>query len=71
MAIPNINDYNTWDGNVFTHPEIDGNSQKTIDFLTTNYDVTFNSVTALEYVGIPSDQFSTITAGETYQQVML
>ena len=64
MAIPNISDYNTWDGNVFTHPEIDGNSQKTIDFLTTNYDVTFNSVTASEYVGIPSDQFSTITAGE-------
>ena len=64
MAIPNINDYNTWDGNVFTHPDIDGNSQKTIDFLTTNYDVTFNSVTASEYVGIPSDQFSTITAGE-------
>lgn len=64
MAIPNISDYNTWDGSVFTHPEIDGNSQKTIDFLTTNYDVTFNSVTASEYVGIPSDQFSTITAGE-------
>lgn len=64
MAVPNISDYNTWDGSVFTHPEIDGNSQKTIDFLTTNYDVTFNSVTASEYVGIPSDQFSTITAGE-------
>ena len=64
MATPNISDYNTWDGNVFTHPDIDGNSQKTIDFLTTNYDVTFNSVTASEYVGIPSGQFSTITAGE-------
>lgn len=64
MAIPNISDYNTWDGSVFNHPDIDANSQKTIDFLTTNYDVAFNSVTALEYVGIPSDQFSTITAGE-------
>ena len=64
MAIPNISDYNTWDGSVFNHPDIDANSQKTIDFLTTNYDVAFNSVTASEYVGIPSDQFSTITAGE-------
>lgn len=64
MSVPNISDYNTWDGSVFEHPDIDANSQKTIDFLTTNYDVTFNSVTASEYVGIPSDQFSTITAGE-------
>lgn len=64
MAAPSISDYNTWDGNVFNHPDFDSNSQKTIDFLTTNYDVTFSTVTASEYVGIPSDQFSTITAGE-------
>ena len=64
MAVPSISDYNTWDGNVFNHPDFDANSQKTIDFLTTNYDVTFSTVTASEYVGIPSDQFSTITAGE-------
>lgn len=65
MALPNISDLITWAGTKFTNTDWNDNWNKLIQFLTDGtYDLNVNQITASTYVGIPSDQFSTITAGE-------
>jgi hypothetical protein len=65
MGVPTAGDFNKWDGTKFTNTDWDQNVDKTVEILANgNYDLNVNKVTASEYVGIPSDQFSTLTAGE-------
>jgi hypothetical protein len=65
MALPNISDLITWAGTKFTNTDWNDNCNKLIQFLASGtYDLNVNQITASTYVGIPSDQFSTITAGE-------
>ncbi len=65
MGVPTAGDFNKWDGSKFTNTDWDDNVDKTVEILANgNYDLNVNQVTASTYVGIPSDQFSTITAGE-------
>jgi phage-related tail fiber protein len=65
MAVPNINDLITWSGTKFTNTDWNDNCNKLIQFIADGtYDLNVNQITASTYVGIPSDQFSTITAGE-------
>jgi hypothetical protein len=65
MGVPTAGDFNKWDGTKFTNTDWDQNVDKTVEILAAgNYDLNVNQVTASSYVGIPSDQFSTITAGE-------
>jgi hypothetical protein len=65
MGVPTAGDFNKWDGTKFTNTDWDDNVDKTVEILANgNYDLNVNQVTASNYVGIPSDQFSTITAGE-------
>ena len=65
MAVPSASDFNKWSGTKFTNTDWDQNVDKTVEILANgNYDVNVAQVTATSYVGIPSDQFSTITAGE-------
>jgi hypothetical protein len=65
MGVPTSGDFNKWDGTKFTNTDWDQNIDKTVEILANgNYDLNVNQVTASSYVGIPSDQFSTITAGE-------
>jgi microcystin-dependent protein len=65
MAVPSASDFNKWSGTKFTNTDWDQNVDKTVEILANgNYDLNVAQVTATSYVGIPSDQFSTITAGE-------
>jgi microcystin-dependent protein len=65
MAIPSASQFNKWSGTKFTNTDWDQNIDKTVEILANgNYDLNVAQVTATSYVGIPSDQFSTITAGE-------
>jgi hypothetical protein len=65
MAVPSGSDFNKWSGTKFTNTDWDQNVDKTVEILANgNYDLNVAQVTATSYVGIPSDQFSTITAGE-------
>lgn len=65
MGVPTAGDFNKWDGTKFTNTDWDQNVDKTVEILADGtYDLNVNQVTASSYVGIPSDQFSTITAGE-------
>jgi microcystin-dependent protein len=65
MGVPTAGDFNKWDGTKFTNTDWDQNIDKTVEILANgNYDLNVSQITASTYVGIPSDQFSTITAGE-------
>ena len=65
MAVPSASDFNKWSGTKFTNTDWDQNVDKTVEILANgNYDLNVAQLTATSYVGIPSDQFSTITAGE-------
>jgi len=65
MGVPTAGDFNKWDGTKFTNTDWDDNVDKTVEILADGtYDLNVNQITASTYVGIPSDQFSTITAGE-------
>ena len=65
MGVPTAGDFNKWDGTKFTNTDWDQNVDKTVEILANgNYDLNVAQITATNYVGIPSDQFSTITAGE-------
>ena len=65
MAVPSASDFNKWSGTKFSNTDWDQNVDKTVEILANgNYDLNVAQVTATSYVGIPSDQFSTITAGE-------
>ena len=65
MAVPSASDFNKWDGTKFSNTDWDQNVDKTVEILANgNYDLNVAQITASNYVGIPSDQFSTITAGE-------
>ena len=66
MGVPTAGEFNKWDGvNKFNNTVWNQNVDKTVEILANgNYDLNVNQVTASTYVGIPSDQFSTITAGE-------
>jgi len=65
MAVPSASDFNKFSGTKFTNTDWDQNVDKTVEILANgNYDLNVAQLTATSYVGIPSDQFSTITAGE-------
>ena len=65
MAVPSASEFNKWSGTKFSNTDWDQNVDKTVEILANgNYDLNVAQVTATSYVGIPSDQFSTITAGE-------
>jgi len=65
MAVPSASDFNKWSGTKFSNTDWDQNVDKTVEILANgNYDLNVAQLTATSYVGIPSDQFSTITAGE-------
>lgn len=65
MGLPTSGDFNKWDGTKFNDTDFDQNVDKIVEILANgNYDLNVNKITASDYVGIPSDQFTTITAGE-------
>lgn len=65
MAVPSASDFNKWGGTKFDNTDWDDNVDKIVEITANgNYDLNVNQITASTYVGIPSDQFSTITAGE-------
>ena len=65
MGVPTSGDFNKWDGTKFDNIDSDQNVDKIVEILANgNYDLNVNKITASDYVGIPSDQFTTITAGE-------
>jgi len=64
MTIPSTGDLNMWDGALINNTDWDANWTQLVTYLTNaNYDVTFNSVTASSFVGLPIDSFS-LTTGE-------
>ncbi len=64
MTIPSTGDFNLWDGSLINNTDWDANFTQVVTYLTNaNYDVTFNSVTASSFVGLPTDSFS-LTTGE-------
>jgi microcystin-dependent protein len=65
MALPNASDFNKYDGTKFNNTDWDQNVDKTVEILANgNYDLNVNQITAQTYVNIPSEKFSTLTAGE-------
>lgn len=65
MAVPSASDFNKWGGTKFDNTDWDDNVDKIVEITADGtYDLNVNQITASTYVGIPSDQFSTITAGE-------
>lgn len=64
MTTPSTGDFNLWDGSLINNTDWDANFTQVVTYLTNaNYDVTFNSVTANSFVGLPTDSF-TLTTGE-------
>jgi hypothetical protein len=64
MTVPSTSLLNMWDGTPFTNTDRDGDNTTLVSFLASgNYDVTFNSVTANSFSGLPTETF-TLTAGE-------
>ena len=64
MTTPSTGDFNLWDGSLINNTDWDANFTQVVTYLTNaNYDVTFNSVTANSFVGLPTDSFS-LTTGE-------
>jgi hypothetical protein len=62
MALPSASDFNKYDGN---NTDWDQNVDKTVEILAAgNYDLNVNKITAQTYANIPSEKFSTLTAGE-------
>lgn len=66
MGVPTTGDFNKWTGTrKFNQTDWDQNVDKTVEILANgNYDLNVAQITATNYVGVPSDQFSTLTAGE-------
>jgi hypothetical protein len=64
MTVPSTSLLNMWDGTPFTNTDRDGDNTTLVSFLASgNYDVTFNSVTANSFTGLPTETFN-VTAGE-------
>jgi hypothetical protein len=65
MALPSSSDFNKYDGTKFNNTDWDQNVDKTVEILANgNYDLNVNQITAQTYANIPSEKFSTLTAGE-------
>lgn len=65
MALPSASDFNKYDGTKFNNTDWDQNVDKTVEILAAgNYDLNVNQITAQTYANIPSEKFSTLTAGE-------
>tara|TARA_R110002020_G_C16216207_1_gene767351 strand:- start:400 stop:1404 length:1005 start_codon:yes stop_codon:yes gene_type:complete len=65
MGVPSASDFQKWDGTKFDNTDWDQNIDKIVEIAADgNFDLNVNKVTAAEYIGIPSEQFSTLTAGE-------
>ena len=65
MATPTLGDFVRWVGSKLTASSWNGNIQTLVDiFGDGTYDLNVNQITASNYVGLPSDQFTTVTAGE-------
>ena len=64
MTTPSASDLNLYDGTPFDQTDWDGNWNQNITWLTSgNYDMTFQTVTASSFVGLPTETFA-LTAGE-------
>jgi microcystin-dependent protein len=64
MTVPSTGDFNLYDGTPITNTDWDANFTQVVTFLTNgNYDMTFNSISATTYTGLPTDTF-TLTTGE-------
>lgn len=65
MAVPTLGDFVRWTGSKLTNTSWNDNVQTLVNiFGNGTFDLNVNQVTASNYVGLPSDQFSTVTAGE-------
>tara|TARA_R110002020_G_scaffold28797_4_gene91394 strand:- start:708 stop:1676 length:969 start_codon:yes stop_codon:yes gene_type:complete len=64
MTIPSTGDLNMWDGALINNSDWDANFTQLVTYLTNgNYDVTFSSVSATNFTGLPTTTF-TLVAGE-------
>lgn len=66
MGVPSASDFIKWDGSKkFDNTDWGHNVDKIVEITADgNYDLNVNKITAAEYVGVPSDQFTTLNAGE-------
>ena len=64
MTVPSNSELNMYDGSRFNQTDWDNNFNQIITWLTSgNYEMTFDTVNATTYTGLPSNAF-TLTAGE-------
>ena len=64
MTVPSNSELNMYDGTPFDQTDWDSNFNQIITWLTSgNYEMTFNTVSATTYVGLPTNAF-TLVAGE-------
>ena len=63
MTVPSTGDFNLYDGTPITNTDWDANFTQVVTLNTNGaYDVTYNTVTATTYNGLPTDTFTLTTA---------
>ena len=64
MTVPSTSQLNMWNGTPFTNTEWDGDNNQFVSWLTSgSYDMTFGTVSATTYTGLPTETFN-LTTGE-------